>query len=68
MKTRIKKEMRKDIAILHFSGDMLGGPGTAEKLPDEIKEILADGIKKVVFDLENVKRSLPNPHPSYVPH
>ena len=56
MKTKIKKEMRGDIAILHFSGDMLGGPSSAEKLPEEMKNIIDSGIKKVVMDLEKVKR------------
>jgi anti-sigma B factor antagonist len=56
MKTKIKKEMRGDIAILHFSGDMLGGPDSANKFPEELKIILEEGIKKVVVDLEKVKR------------
>lgn len=56
MKTKIKKEMRGDVAILHFSGDMLGGPDSSDKLPEEIKIILDDGIKKLIFDLEKVKR------------
>ena len=56
MKTKIKKEMRDDIAVLHFSGNLFGGPDSSEKLPDEIKKVLDYGIKKVVFDLEDVKR------------
>jgi len=56
MKTKIKKEMRDDIAILHFSGDMLGGPDSADLFPEELKKIVDAEIKKVVIDLEKVKR------------
>lgn len=56
MKIKIKKEMKGDIAILHLSGDMLGGPASAERFPEEIKKIIEEGINKVVVDLEKVKR------------
>ena len=56
MGIKINKEMRNDIALLHFKGDLLGGSGPADKLQTEVKKILDDGIKKVIFDLENVKR------------
>ena len=55
MKTQIKKKMKKDIAILHFSGNLFGNPDSAEQLPNEVKKIIDDGIKKVVFDFKNVK-------------
>lgn len=56
MKIKIKKEMKGDVAILHLSGNMLGGPPSSEKFPEEIRKIIDGGINKVVVDLEKVKR------------
>ena len=53
---KFKTEMRGDIAIIKISGDLLGGPPTSEVLPAETKKLIEEGIKKVIVDLENVKR------------
>ncbi len=53
---KFKTEMRGDIAIIYASGDLLGGPPTSEVLPAETKKFIEEGIKKVIIDLQNVKR------------
>ncbi|MBL7075532.1 STAS domain-containing protein [candidate division KSB1 bacterium] len=53
---KIKKEILGDVAVLHLSGAMLGGPPTSEIFPAEIKSIIDEGINKVVVDLGKVKR------------
>ena len=56
MSVRIKKEKREDIAILVLSGSLLGGQETADKFQDEIEKVIHDGIKKIIIDLDEVKR------------
>ncbi len=51
---RIKEKLEKDIAVLTVSGNMMGGPETTA-LHEKVKSLLADGVKKVVIDLKNVK-------------
>ena len=56
MKVKITKEVRGDIAILHLKGEMLGGPELSERFPDEFKKIIDEGIKKIVIDMEKIRR------------
>ena len=56
MKVKINKEIRGDVAILNLSGSLLGGPDSYERLPAEFKTLIEDGIKKVVVNLDQVKR------------
>ena len=56
MKIKINKEIRGDVTILSLSGNLLGGPVSYERLPVEFKTIIEGDVKKVVIDLENVKR------------
>lgn len=51
---RIKEKMAGDVAILYVSGNMMGGPDTAE-LHDKVKSLIADGVKKIVIDMKGVK-------------
>ena len=56
MKVKINKEIRGDIAILNLSGSLLGGPDSYERMPAEFKTLIDDGLKKVVVNLEQVRR------------
>jgi len=51
---KIKEKIEGDVAILTVSGNMMGGPETTQ-LHDKVKSLAADGLKKVVIDLKNVK-------------
>ncbi|NUM80052.1 STAS domain-containing protein [bacterium] len=50
----IKEEIRGDVAVLHLSGKMMGGPDTM-KLHEHVKGLIADGLRKLVIDLADVK-------------
>lgn len=50
----IKEEIRGDVAVLHLSGKMMGGPDTM-KLHEHVKGLIADGLRKLVIDLANIK-------------
>lgn len=50
----IKEEIRGDVAVLHLSGKMMGGPDTM-KIHEQVKSLIADGIRKLVIDLADVK-------------
>ena len=50
----IKEERRDGVAVLSVKGKMLGGPETAA-LHQKVKDLLAEGVKKVVIDLSGVK-------------
>jgi len=52
----IKKRMVGDVAILDISGKLLGGPPVSEELKAQVHQLLDEGIRKIVLDLENVKR------------
>jgi len=56
MKVKIDKEIREDIAILNLSGSLLGGPDSYERMPAEFKTLIDDGLKKVVVNLDQVRR------------
>lgn len=51
---KIKEKIEGDVAILMVSGNMMGGPETMA-LHEKVKSLVADGIKKVVIDLKDVK-------------
>jgi anti-sigma B factor antagonist len=51
---KIKEKIEGDVAILNVSGNMMGGPETMA-LHEKVKSLGADGIKKVVIDLKDVK-------------
>jgi len=50
---KIDKQMKNDVVILRLSGDLTGGPD-AVLFHDMIKQIIADGNKKVLADLGKV--------------
>jgi len=50
---KIDKQMKNDVVILRLSGDLTGGPD-ATLFHDTIKQINADGHKKVLADLGKV--------------
>ncbi len=50
---KIDKQIKNDVVILRLSGDLTGGPDTA-LFHDAIKQIIADGHKKVLADLGKV--------------
>lgn len=45
--------MQGDIAILELKGKLMGGPETSE-IHDKVKELIAQGAKKVVANVEKV--------------
>ncbi len=49
----IKEQMQGDIAIIELKGKLMGGPETAA-IHTKVKELVADGVKKVVIDLGKV--------------
>lgn len=51
---KIKEKIEGDVAVLSVSGNMMGGPETMA-LHEKVKSLVADGIKKVVIDLKDVK-------------
>ena len=51
---KIKEKIENHVAVLTLSGKMMGGPET-QALHDHVKELISDGIKKVVIDLGDVK-------------
>jgi len=51
---KIKEKIDNHVAVLTLSGKMMGGPET-QALHDHIKGLIADGVKKVVIDLGDVK-------------
>jgi anti-sigma B factor antagonist len=53
---KIKKRMVDEVAILSLSGKLLGGPPDSQELKDQVYQLLDEGTKKIVIDLEGVKR------------
>lgn len=51
---KIKEKIENHVAVLGLSGKMMGGPDT-NALHDHVRGLIADGIKKVVVDLGDVK-------------
>ena len=50
---KVKTEMKGDVAVVHVSGKLMGGP-ESENLRNEIKRLLEDGVKKFVISLKGV--------------
>ena len=51
---QIKEQMQGDIAIINLKGKLMGGPET-QAIHEKVKELVENGIKKVVIDLGKVK-------------
>jgi len=49
----IKEEMKAGVSILEIKGKLMGGPETAE-IHTRVKELVANGVKKVIIDLGKV--------------
>ena len=49
----IKEEMKAGISILEIKGKLMGGPETAE-IHTRVKDLVENGVKKVVIDLGKV--------------
>jgi len=50
---KVKTQMENDIAIVHVSGKLMGGP-ESENLRNEIKRLLDEGSKKFIINLKGV--------------
>ena len=50
---KVKTQMEGDVAVVHVSGKLMGGP-ESENLRDEIKTLIEDGVKKFVINLRGV--------------
>ena len=51
---KVKEKIEGDVAVVTVSGNMMGGPESAE-LHEKIKSLIADDILKVVIDIKAVK-------------
>jgi len=49
----IKEEMKAGVSILEVKGKLMGGPETTE-IHQRVKDLVANGVKKVVIDLGKV--------------
>ncbi len=49
----IKEQMKAGISILEIKGKLMGGPETAE-IHNRVKELVANGVTKVIIDLGKV--------------
>ena len=50
---KIKEKMHQKVAVLTLKGKLMGPPATT-KLIDDVKELLDDGVIRVVIDLKHV--------------
>ncbi|HFE53382.1 MAG TPA: anti-sigma factor antagonist [Bacteroidetes bacterium] len=50
----IKEERYGDVVVLAPKGKMMGGPET-QALHDRVKQLIEEGVRKVVIDLKDVK-------------
>ena len=50
----VKEKIQGDVAILQVGGKLMGGDET-KAVHEKVKSLLADGLKKIVVDLSNVK-------------
>lgn len=50
----VKEKIQGDVAVLQVSGKLMGGNETKE-VHEKVKSLLADGIKKIVIDVSDVK-------------
>jgi len=50
---KIKSEMHGNVAVVHLSGNLMGGP-ESETLRSEVKRLLESGTKKIVINMRGV--------------
>lgn len=50
---KVKTRMADDVAVVHISGKLMGGP-ESETLRNEIKRLIDEGVKKYVINLKGV--------------
>ena len=50
---KVKTQMEGDVAVVHVSGKLMGGP-ESENLRDEVKKLIEDGVRKFVVNLRGV--------------
>ena len=50
---KVKTDMQGDVAVVHVSGKLMGGP-ESENLRNEVKTLLEDGVRKFVINLKGV--------------
>ena len=50
---RVKTEMKGEVAVVHASGKLMGGP-ESDALRDEVKRLLEDGVRRFVINLKGV--------------
>lgn len=50
----IKEQIQGDVAVIELKGKLMGGPETSA-IHEKVKNLVDDGIKKVVIDLGKVK-------------
>lgn len=53
---KIKTRKIDDVVVISLSGKLMGGPPASEEIKAEVYKHLDDGVKKFVFDLENLTR------------
>ncbi len=51
---QIKEQMQGDVAVLELKGKLMGGPETTA-IHNKVKELVGNGVKKIVVDLGKVK-------------
>ncbi len=51
---KIREEIREDVAVLSVRGELMSGP-TVAPFHDHIRQLVKDGICKVVVDFSSVK-------------
>ncbi len=49
----MKTQTRGDVAVVHVSGKLMGGP-ESENLRNEVKRLIEEGVKKFVINLKGV--------------
>lgn len=49
----LKEEMRAGVSVLEIKGKLMGGPETQE-VHQRVKDLVANGVKKVIIDLGKV--------------
>lgn len=50
----VKEKIDGDVAVVHVTGKLMGGSET-DAVHEKVKDLLRDGIKKIVIDLSSVK-------------
>lgn len=50
---KVKTQMQGDVAVVHVSGKLMGGP-ESEHLRAEVKKLIDEGVKKFVINLKGV--------------